>query len=403
MQQIEDSAIMDNPFDVINYLEENWTRNYSLCIAWLFHVKSSSITEDRVNSYREGISWILNYKGNTPDKELSTEELFTAISSYNSWEDCLDIVCNSHIDKVIEIFSNTLQIDMESPDNSSCISSSCPIPGTELDLKHSFYKRLSSSMNIKEEIFMSSVIYPLLEQNDYQKFLIMKGKWEKVNYKSITIHDIQKYKKDFYRNDRDRFNAFVKSVNKAGKVYLPLTVYYHYQSIINRSELSSEINKEEKSDIVLVVDCSSSCIGIPLAVSSSMIDNTGQKSWIPFTDNLSEIDTVKTHTGMLDLFYTYRKRVSISIKRLLSLYRGRTFVVITNRSPTKTYYDLNGTIIEDQKIIHWNVSNEDIMAVDVVKGLIYYRGYDPFLYDFLSRYSPPTSVSKYIKMACTPN
>jgi hypothetical protein len=199
---------------------------------------------------------------NYPD---DLDKLIGFVPFYNRWDSLFDL----NNEKVLDLVKSALE-----QKDALCAKW---LPREHSKKFTKFRLSLQKKFKLKSK-FYRKLIVELSKTVEQQ---MSKCDWANIIYKQVPSGAMNKYRKTFYRNDKERFEGYINKVKTGeekinAKAILPYDIYRAYKRGDNQSAIEAQWNAlpnymETSNEMILpVCDVSGSMVGLPMDISISL-------------------------------------------------------------------------------------------------------------------------------------
>ena len=330
---------------------------------------------------------------------------FKIIPEYGTWLDLIKLWHFVNIkskNMILQYIIDTLDKDVRTPDNEeiSLLAKWIPTENSKWDRFSQprfiieLCKKLYNNKNINSTHIMmlrKVVISPLRKRLNLVETKLCKRL--PVDYTTVSITAIKKYKPIFIRKDEKKFNEFLLK-NKENyysrlfdedNIFYP--VCYYLSGNIEDDSIEKKWNtiknKYSNNETLPVCDVSGSMYGIPMVVSITMtLLLLNNNKLITFTE-FPELYHIPD--GTLYIQVNYMKNIpwsnKVNIEKVISIAESQNIKYICIF--TDLYYErsvINFVLHDNIKVTYWNISGY-LRMVSSYDNRIILSGYSPLLVD----------------------
>ena len=274
--------------DVLKKFVFAWDEDPTLALKALFYFRDIRGGQGERRLFRT----ILNYLGDNHADRL--KPLVKLIPEYGRWDDLLVLLNTKVEDEVVAAIEEQLREDVES-EKPSLLAKWLPSENTSSKTTKLHAKYLIKKLGLNSRVYRKTLSKLRATINVLERTMSAK-EWKAIEYDKIPSKAGMRYRTAFFRNDQERYEAFLQSVEKGEKKINSGTLYpYEIYNQVTRSSANDRTLDEmwkalpnyvkEGENALVMADVSGSMHGDPMAVSVSLALYFAERNKGPFANH----------------------------------------------------------------------------------------------------------------------
>jgi hypothetical protein len=269
-------------------LEASWNEDPLDTLKLCFYNRDCRNGKGERKVFRDSMNWIIKNKG--PSHFLANLEL---VSEYGRWEDLLWFIQKGNEEvstAVANLFAEQLRKDKEAMKQGKSVSLCAkwaPTENCKHDKLNKAPKVICSALGVNYAVYRKEYLTPLRAHIKIVEAFMCAKEWEKIDYNKVPGVAMNKLKKAFLKNDKERFNEYQEKLKRGDKdtKVNATTVEPHdlvRQYMHNNSSMDTIIEEQWKvieqrvadlgtlKDCLVISDVSGSMSGTPMEVAIAL-------------------------------------------------------------------------------------------------------------------------------------